>query len=246
MTDLCDYAGYDYKKEFWEDSNRRYEDLTEQLTLRKLIRGLGISGARILDLGCGFGRLFGAYRPFGREFVLLDYSENMLSQARQSLGGISGVTFVQGNALSLPFDNAQFDLIVSVRTLHHLAEYQTFIQQIERVLVPGGVAIFEIPNFRHWLNIFRFLVGKQSNPFVRRTTSLGQRFVNYHPALIYNAVSEVGLVRIQKVNTSFFRSEFIKRRISAKVLAALDLALQPLLSWMDLTPSIYCVVRKPK
>jgi len=244
MGSVCDYAGYDYKKKFWDEVDRRYENLTEHRTITRILEKNGVRNADILDLGCGFGRLFDAYQPFGKQFVLLDYADNMLAHAKERLGHIPEITFVQGDARETPLANASVDVIVSIRTLHHLPDYQRFIAEIHRLLRPGGLVIFEIPNYRHWLNIARFLVGKQHNPFAKRVTSVGS-FSNFHPQLIYDAVKQQGFVVEDKINTSFFRSAFLKKQIHPDTLANWDLALQRFLSWTDLTPSIYLAVRKP-
>ncbi len=244
MMGVTDYAGYDYKKEFWDDVDRRYEDLCEKQTLASLFKAYRINDASVLDLGCGFGRLFDTYRSHGQSFTLLDYASNMLAQAKDRLGHRSDVRFIQGNALDLPLEASQFDLIVSIRTLHHLPDYRQFISELYRVARPGALVVFEIPNFRHILNIVRFLIGRQKNPFVKTVTPIRAGFVNFHPATIYKAVVDQGFSVLETRNVSFFRSKVFKRVISPDRLAAWDLCLQRVLSWMDLTPSIYVVCRK--
>jgi SAM-dependent methyltransferase len=135
------------------------------------------------------------------------------------------------------------DAIISIRTLHHLPDYPRFIAELHRLLRPGGIVIFEIPNFCHWVNIGRFLMGKQKNPFLKTVTPVGS-FSNFHPQLIYDAVKSQGFTTLEKVNTSFFRSGILKKKVSPDTLANWDLALQGVLSWTDLTPSIYLVCKK--
>jgi ubiquinone/menaquinone biosynthesis C-methylase UbiE len=243
---VCDYAGYDYKKKFWDDVDRRYEDSCERLTLTEIFKEQGIKSASVLDLGCGFGRLFESYEPFGAQFTLLDYADNMLAQAKERLGHHTSITFVQGDALAIPLPDASADLIVSIRTLHHLPNYSQFISELYRVVTPGGTVVFEIPNFRHILNIVRFIVGKQKNPFAKTVTPISAGFVNFHPSLIYDAVAKQGFHLIEKRNVSFFRSAFLKKHCNPTRLAEWDLRFQSLLSWTDLTPSIYMVCHKPK
>ncbi len=243
MGSVCDYAGYDYKKKFWDEVDRRYENICEHRTIARLLKKYGIHDAEIMDLGCGFGRLFDAYEPYGKKFVLLDYAENMLAQAKERLGHRSEITFVQGDARDVPLPGASVDAIISIRTLHHLPDYPRFIPELHRLLRPGGIVIFEIPNFRHWINIGRFLMGKQKNPFLKAVTPVGS-FSNFHPQLIYDAVKSQGFTTLEKVNTSFFRSGILKKKVSPDTLANWDLALQGVLSWTDLTPSIYLVCKK--
>lgn len=243
MKPVCDYAGYDYKKKFWDEVDRRYENICEHRTISLLLEKHGVRDAHIMDLGCGFGRLFDAYKPYGSKFTLLDYATNMLEQAQERLGRHAEITFIQGDAREVPLPDATVDAIISVRTLHHLPDYHRFIGELHRLLTPGGLVIFEIPNFRHWVNIIKFLIGQQKNPFSRTIHSVGS-FSNFHPQMIYDAVNAQGLEIVDKVNTSFFRSKLLKKYIHPDTLTEWDLALQKWVSWMDLTPSIYLVCRR--
>ena len=58
MTEICDYEGSSYRTDFWEGQGRQYEDMAERLALRKL---LPPAGARLVEIGAGFGRLVDLY-----------------------------------------------------------------------------------------------------------------------------------------------------------------------------------------
>jgi len=243
MTAPSNYDQYDYKTSFWGGGKRDYEHGVEMRLIQELLHRHGVRGAHIGDIGCGFGRLFPAYEPFAQSLTLLDYSHEMLAQAQAGIHTKKTVRFIQGNALQIPLPDAHLDVCLSIRTLHHLEEYDVFLSELRRVTKPGGLVIFEIPNYRHIKNMVGYWLGRGESPFRMGVTRLGDRFVNFHPHLIYRTLPTVGLGRIETVNASFFRSEWLKRTIPTQWLIGLDRMAQRALSWTDLTPSIYCVCR---
>ena len=98
--------------------------------------------ARVLDLCCGTGDLAFAFRreaPQGAEIIGSDFVPEMLVRARAK-AAVSGakVEFVEADALSLPFGDASFDLVSCAFGFRNLANYERGLQEIFRVLKPGG------------------------------------------------------------------------------------------------------------
>jgi ubiquinone/menaquinone biosynthesis C-methylase UbiE len=135
-------AGYDlaYRDVFWQ--GREYEDLCDRAAIRAL---LPPSGDRLIEVGSGFGRLAGEYAGYG-SVVLLDPSEPLLQAARERLGADPRFEFVPGAATRLPFPDATFDAVVSFETVEHIAAQETFLDEIRRVLRPGGLVVLSCPN----------------------------------------------------------------------------------------------------
>ncbi len=245
MSPICDYAGYDYKKAFWDNQGREYEDECERQTLVRLLHQIDRPIGTLLDIGCGFGRLFDTYQPFANAFVLLDYAQHLLDQAKRDIVTQKPIRFVQGNMTAMPLDTSSVDVAITVRTLHHLENVETLFAEVYRVLSADGVFIFEIPNQRHLLNITRFFLGKLSqNPFSKTPIRVNQSFLNYHPGFILDLLSGHGFEVKTSVNTSFFRSAWIKSRIKACYLCGLDHIFQRLFSWANLTPSVVVMAIK--
>ena len=71
---------------------------------------------RVLDVGTGAGTLALALAPFVREVVGVDVVPELLERARANAP--ANVTFVEGDATSLPFDAGAFDLACSRRRTH--------------------------------------------------------------------------------------------------------------------------------
>jgi ubiquinone/menaquinone biosynthesis C-methylase UbiE len=100
------------------------------------------SGERILEIGGGIGTDGRQFAKNTGYYFDVDLSFNSLSLARRGfqLYALSG-TFVNGDAEHLPFASNTFDLVYSHGVLHHTAETGQAIDEIRRVLRPGGKAI---------------------------------------------------------------------------------------------------------
>ena len=85
--------------------------------------------ARMLDVACGTGFLT---RHLPGEIVGLDQSESMLEEARQQA---PNATYVQGDALSLPFEDGSFDRVFTAHFYGHLEERdrERFLREARRV-----------------------------------------------------------------------------------------------------------------
>jgi SAM-dependent methyltransferase len=91
---------------------------------------------RVIDVGCGAGALALALAPLVREVVGVDRVPELLELARERAPG--NVQFVEGDATSLAFDTASFDLAGTLRTLHHVRRPELVIAELARVARPGG------------------------------------------------------------------------------------------------------------
>jgi trans-aconitate 2-methyltransferase len=102
-------------------------------------------GERVLDLGCGTGRVtaeIAASIPGG--FVVgFDRSSSMLAVARQvagpgaRAGNAAPVRLLQGDAVRLPFAS-EFDAVFTAATLHWIADHRAVFTSIFEALRPGG------------------------------------------------------------------------------------------------------------
>src|ERR1700730_3339320 len=100
--------------------------------------------ARVLDLCCGTGDLAFAFRreaPDGAEIIGSDFVPEMLIRARDKAAAArADVKFVEADALRLPFADSIFDLVPCAFGFRNLANYEHGLQEILRVLKPGGAA----------------------------------------------------------------------------------------------------------
>jgi len=97
---------------------------------------------KLLDVGCGEGRLI-LYGPFpGVEFNGVDVRQSSLELARQR--GYARV--VRGNlADTLSWKDAAFDIVVCSHVLEHLQDPEKMVAEVSRVLKPGGLFIVGVP-----------------------------------------------------------------------------------------------------
>ena len=111
----------------------------------------GIGGAtprRILEIACGPGRLTADVRgvSFG---VAVDFSPGMLATARRRTSNGSGRwSFARTDAFGLPFRDATFDVVYTLRFVRHfqIEDRERLYAEISRVLRPGGVFMVDALN----------------------------------------------------------------------------------------------------
>jgi demethylmenaquinone methyltransferase/2-methoxy-6-polyprenyl-1,4-benzoquinol methylase len=97
--------------------------------------------ARVLDLCCGTGDMaFALQRQAGKSSVKItgaDFSHAMLQRASGKSASTS-LRWVEADALRLPFPDEHFDLVTSAFGFRNLANYDSGLHEIARVLRPGG------------------------------------------------------------------------------------------------------------
>lgn len=91
----------------------------------------------LLDVGTGRGHFPGRLRESGHagRLVGLDQSIGMIEKARTSF---SGVEFIVGDAMNLPFADSSFDAVSARHMLYHVPDVQRALEEARRVLRPGG------------------------------------------------------------------------------------------------------------
>jgi len=125
---------YDSIKHFDPDWERRF--------LGEALAGAigSLPGARLLDVGAGTGRTGRALLPvteFDGLLVCLEPSRRMLSLGRR-LTAHPAVVWVRGWSMPLPFPAATFDFVVSLEMLEFTPNPRRTVQELVRVLRPGG------------------------------------------------------------------------------------------------------------
>lgn len=111
---------------------------------RALVAALGLpSHSQALDVGCGGGHLSFALAPHVGHMVALDPSAGMLAAVSQGAAakGPSRIEVRQASAESLPFEAGSFQLVCTRYSTHHWTRLEQALQEITRVLAPGGHAL---------------------------------------------------------------------------------------------------------
>jgi SAM-dependent methyltransferase len=117
-------------------------------------------GARVLEVGCGPGRLsIRLARQHGLDVTGLDLDPAMIERARANADRLGSgderrPSLLVGDAASLAFPDGSFDLVVSTFSMHHWADPTAGLAEIDRVLRPGARAL-----------IWDFRPGVRPHPF---------------------------------------------------------------------------------
>ena len=117
--------------------------LDHESWIRPAMDRLGdVRGQRILDFGCGHAMASIVLARRGAKMTAIDLSHGYLTEGvRRASANDVPIEFVQANGEYLPFADASFDRIWGNAVLHHLDLKRT-AREIDRVLAPGGWAIF--------------------------------------------------------------------------------------------------------
>lgn len=95
-------------------------------------------GQRILDLAAGTGASSVALARSGAEVTAGDFSPGMISEGRRRHGHVPNVTFVQADAMALPFADDSFDAVTISFGLRNVNDPRLALREMLRVTAPGG------------------------------------------------------------------------------------------------------------
>jgi demethylmenaquinone methyltransferase/2-methoxy-6-polyprenyl-1,4-benzoquinol methylase len=138
-------------------------------------------GGSVVDVACGTGKLSATLAervgPFGR-VVGIDLAPAMVAAASAAYGDLVQLTFQVGNALALPFDDAEFDAATIAFGLRNLADFEAGFRELARVVRPGGRVVcleLSMPPQRGWGRLFRSSFGRLA-PLVATVFGHGREY----------------------------------------------------------------------
>lgn len=111
---------------------------------------------RYLDVGCNVGALAMTAKQAGvTEVYGVDINASAVEKAKQNSAGIVGIHFQHSSADSLPFPDHSMQLITACEVLEHVPDAlrTSTIQEIHRILEPGGEVVITVP----YAGLFSFL-----------------------------------------------------------------------------------------
>jgi demethylmenaquinone methyltransferase / 2-methoxy-6-polyprenyl-1,4-benzoquinol methylase len=125
---------------------KTYDLLNDVMTLgmhrrwkQQACRALGLQPSdRVLDVCTGTGDLAAILSPQVSAVTGLDFSNQMLFQARMRFAHFSNITWQQGDALALPFEDNSFDSVMISFGLRNVHSVRGCIEEMVRVVKPGG------------------------------------------------------------------------------------------------------------
>jgi SAM-dependent methyltransferase len=127
--------------------------------LRSVLHGMG-SPALIVDLGCGDGAataLAARVSP-GHRFLGLDWSADALRRAHTR-----GLALIRAEAepACLPIASGRADVVIMSELIEHLVDPDSVLDEVRRVLRPGGTLLLSTPNLAAWYNRGLLALGVQ-------------------------------------------------------------------------------------
>jgi demethylmenaquinone methyltransferase/2-methoxy-6-polyprenyl-1,4-benzoquinol methylase len=139
------------------------------------------AGQRILDLAAGTGASAVSLARSGADVVAADFSRGMLAEGRRRHGGIPNLSFVEADAMALPFDDDEFDTVTISFGLRNVAEPRVALAELLRVTAPGGrlvICEFSHPPARAFAALYRFY-NDRVLPSVARAVSSNAEAYDY-------------------------------------------------------------------
>ena len=155
MPDPEKIAGF-YHSHYWQtdakasDFLRRAEMIYQRLVLTDHIRFIsraadetaGATKARILDIGCGAGFVLSVLKKKGFRVSGVDLSPRAAEVANIDYG----VDVQVGDLKNMSFSEKEFDVVLLLHTLEHLANPRVILKQIKRILADQGRLVLQVPN----------------------------------------------------------------------------------------------------
>ena len=142
MSDKSTTETNDLKQQlfgFWDQAAEYYQ-LARQYNMeatpeRQRMRGFIPKGSAVLDVGSGAGENGFHIRDVAN-YTGLEYSSTAIEMAREFESPTC--RYLQGDAENMPFEDASFDVVLSTHVIEHLTNPQRVIDEMLRVLKPGG------------------------------------------------------------------------------------------------------------
>jgi len=127
--------------------------------VKLMLETLPLDGARVLELGCGRAEKTRTLAETGKlcEIVALEV-DTIQHQKNLAISDLPNVSFVHGGAEAIPAADASFDIVLMLKSLHHVPVplMDQALSEVARVLKPGGLAWISEPVYAGEMNeVFR-------------------------------------------------------------------------------------------
>lgn len=178
----------------WAASYDSDVNATRDMDARALIAAnLPLSGARVIEAGCGTGKNTAYLAAHAASVLALDFSPAMLEVARAKVTS-AHVRFAEHDITQVwPAQGGWADLVVSNLVLEHVADIAPVFAQIARVLAPGGTA------YLAELHPWRQLAGSQARFESEAGTQLVEAFAHSMADYINGALAAgLSIVRLDE------------------------------------------------
>jgi 2-polyprenyl-3-methyl-5-hydroxy-6-metoxy-1,4-benzoquinol methylase len=139
VSDSLEFTGERFtpecQREIWYEHFHRY-----------VLAARWCANKRTLDAACGEGYGSALLAGSAASVEGVDISEQAIAHARQRYGQMESIGFHIADCTTLPFDDNEFDRVVSFETLEHLEAHDELLAEFRRVLKPDGFLILSSPD----------------------------------------------------------------------------------------------------
>ncbi len=234
---------------YWQ--GRDYEDASERMALKRLLRGKKFKHAA--DIGGGYGRLCVFLQKYAEKVTLAEPSKQQLDIGKEFLKEYPNIDRKLTQADDLKFKDQSLDLITMIRVMHHLPEPSAEFKELHRVLTDDGYLILEVANYAHGRNRIKHFIRNKSLPVEpvdirseHNKTKDEIPFVNHNPKTVIKQLAHAGL-KVEKVlSVSNLRSPGLKKLVPKGIMLAAESIMQAPFSRMYFGPSVFFLVKKAK
>jgi ubiquinone/menaquinone biosynthesis C-methylase UbiE len=154
-----DKAAPSYDSDRYRKTVSQHQDRLEKEFLRRQIA----PGGRVLEVGCGTGRITAILLEAAESVTAVDISRQMLNVLGEKLGEPGKLTVIQSDVFELlrHIKSADYDAVVCLRVLPHLRDLQMALEILRGAAVPRGQVLFDLWNEHSLLGVSRRLIGRK-------------------------------------------------------------------------------------
>jgi SAM-dependent methyltransferase len=137
--------------EFFADLDQYHFEKLHHLL--RLVDFAGQRGRRVLEVGCGAGTDLMRFAKGGARVTGVDIAPSAVALAKENFAqqGLDA-DLREADGERLPFPDASFDFVYAHGVVQYTADDRALVDEVRRVLVPGGTAVFQVYNRVSWLN----------------------------------------------------------------------------------------------
>lgn len=209
------YEGIEYR-DFWKGTTKQMIDVREKIVVSAM---LPETGRRIIDVGCGYGRLAGCYAGRYEQIVMLDGSLSLLQQAREETGG--KLMYIASNLERMPFVEAAFDTALMVRVFHHLEQPEEGISELRRILCNQGQLFFNYRNKGNIMQILKYVFRKTiDSPYSHNPVEVNPLFYHHNPQYVRHLLHERSFEERRYLGTGLIDKIPLLNRLALFVISA--------------------------
>jgi len=167
--------------------------------INKVLAGLDTTYAKILDVGCGDGVLTSVLHTICPSSYIVGVDTNLLRLDRAEKA-LPDVKFLKADARELPFEDNYFNIVLLHHVIEHIPEDEKVLNEICRVMAPGGTLILSVPNEGD-------VIGKLRDHVIQRKILKATDHVHFYDAnnmtSLINKIEGLELLHVDVVGGSF-------------------------------------------